>query len=228
MVGIGCLFPFEANAVFSGQRGLQVLGAQPAGFAGRAGQVGPGISGKIVTLRETQAHDSARQSLPKSLLVYSATPTSASRLPNLPFSPEPSAPGVVLDTNTLLDWLVFEDSGVAAVASAVQGGALRWLACAAMRDELARTLGYRSLKKWNPDSERTLAVFDHHTILLPTPPPASLNLRCSDPDDQVFIDLAVEHRASWLLTHDRALLRLSKRARSHGVCITQARHWPAR
>jgi len=132
---------------------------------------------------------------------------------------------VVLDTNTVLDWLVFQDPGVAAVATAIQGGNLRWLACAAMRDELARTLGYRSLARWKPDSERTLAMFDRYTTLLPPPPPAPLNLRCSDPDDQVFLDLSLAHKACWLLSHDRALLRLARRARTQGLCITQARHW---
>lgn len=143
----------------------------------------------------------------------------------MPFSPELDPPAVVLDTNTVLDWLVFDEPSVAAVAVAVQRGALRWLACATMREELACTLTYRSLAKWKPDSERALSVFDQYAILFPCPPPAPLDLRCSDPDDQVFIDLALKHRASWLLTHDRALLRLAKRGRRHGVCITQARHW---
>lgn len=153
-------------------------------------------------------------------------PSSASRLPNLPFPPAPDAPAVVLDTNTVLDWLVFEDTSVAAVVAAIEGGQLRWLACGEMRDELVRTLAYRSLARWNPDSERTLSIFDRYVEPVAQPSPAPLNLRCSDPDDQVFIDLALEHRARWLLTHDRALLRLAKRARIRGLCITQARHWP--
>jgi uncharacterized protein len=131
----------------------------------------------------------------------------------------------VLDTNTVLDWLVFEDPGIAAMGAALQSGHLRWLACGAMREELARTLAYRSLARWNPDSERTLATFDRYAEIWPTPPPAPLNLRCSDPDDQVFLDLALAHHAHWLLSHDRALLRLARRARAHGVCITQPRHW---
>lgn len=139
--------------------------------------------------------------------------------------PAAPAPSVVLDTNTVLDWLVFEDPRVAAVAAAITGGRLRWLACAAMRMELARTLGYRNLVRWKPDSERTLSIFDRCAVLLPAPPAAPLNARCSDPDDQVFLDLALAHRAPWLLTHDRALLKLARRARMHGVCITQARHW---
>jgi predicted nucleic acid-binding protein len=144
----------------------------------------------------------------------------------LPFPPAPDAPAVVLDTNTVLDWLVFEDASVAGVVAAIEGGQLRWLACDAMRDELVRTLTYRSLARWEPDSERTLSTFDRYVELVGQPWPAPLNPRCSDPDDQVFIDLALEHQARWLLTHDRALLRLAKRARIRGVCITQARHWP--
>lgn len=134
---------------------------------------------------------------------------------------------MVLDTNTVLDWLVFGDASVAAVVAAIEGGQLRWLACGAMRDELARTLIYRSLAQWKPSSERALSTFDRYAKPLAQPSPAPLDLRCSDPDDQVFIDLALEHQARWLLTHDRALLRLAKRARSHGICITQARNWLA-
>jgi len=132
---------------------------------------------------------------------------------------------VVLDTNTVLDWLVFGDNGMAAVAAAVQGGGLRWLACGRMRDELSRTLAYPALAKWKPDSERTLKTFDLHATSLPAPAPAPLHLRCSDPDDQVFLDLALEQGATWLLTHDRALLRLARRARAQGLQITQPRHW---
>lgn len=133
---------------------------------------------------------------------------------------------MVLDTNTLLDWLVFRDACMLAVAAAVQGGTLQWVACAAMREELARTLGHRSLVKWQPDSEHTLATFDHHTRLLPAPPPAPRQLRCSDPDDQVFLDLALAHGARWLLTHDRALLRLARRVRPLGLEISAPKHWP--
>ncbi len=135
---------------------------------------------------------------------------------------------MVLDTNTVLDWMVFEDAGVATVAAAIQNGQLRWIACAPMRDELSRTLNYRSLIKWNPDSERALSCFDRYAHLYPVAPAAPLNLRCSDPDDQVFLDLALGNGARWLLTHDRALLRLARRARAHGLVITQPRHWVLR
>lgn len=131
----------------------------------------------------------------------------------------------MLDTNTVLDWLVFRDPSSAPFSHAVRDGAVRWLACARMREELARTLGYRSLAKWMPDSEHVLSHFDRHAVLLSEPPRAPLNLRCSDPDDQVFLDLALAHGATWLLSHDRALLRLARRTRALGLNIVKPGDW---
>jgi hypothetical protein len=45
MVGIGCLFPFEANAVFSGQQGYRWQ-ARSEEFTAARSHVGPGISGR--------------------------------------------------------------------------------------------------------------------------------------------------------------------------------------
>ena len=132
---------------------------------------------------------------------------------------------MVLDTNIVLDWLVFKDASMAPVVAALQVGTLRWLACAAIRAELARTLANRTLAKWLPDSEHVLATFDRHACLLPEPPPPPQNMRCSDPDDQVFLDLALAQRARWLLTHDRALLRLARRARPLGLMIVTPKSW---
>src|SRR5262245_42733415 len=95
----------------------------------------------------------ARQSAPKSLLVYSAAPMAANAEP-------PSAPPtLVLDTNVVLDWLLFADPGVAAMAAAIEAGSVRWLACAAMREEFERTLHARTLLKWQPNCERLLSHF---------------------------------------------------------------------
>jgi putative PIN family toxin of toxin-antitoxin system len=138
--------------------------------------------------------------------------------------PAPPA-AVVLDTNTVLDWLVFREPSVAALADAVEQHQVQWLACQAMRDELARTLGYRTLAKWQPDRERVLASFDRFNHLQTAPPPAPLHLRCSDPDDQVFLELALAHQARWLLTQDRALLKLARRARPLGLAILRPQDW---
>jgi putative PIN family toxin of toxin-antitoxin system len=139
--------------------------------------------------------------------------------------PEQSAavPVIVIDTNVTLDWLVFRDPGIAALAAAVESAAVRWHACAAMRDELVRALGYTTLARWSPDSERVLSAFDRWALIFDAPPAS--NLRCSDRDDQVFIDLALAARARWLVTHDKALLRLGRPARARGVHIVRPLDW---
>ena len=49
--------------------------------------------------------------------------------------------------------------------------------------------------------------------------PPGTPLRCSDADDQMFIDLALAAGAQWLFTRDRALLRLARRASERGVVV---------
>ncbi len=137
-----------------------------------------------------------------------------------------SSPGVVLDTNVVLEWLLFRDTGMAALGAAIDRGSLRWLVCARMREEFERALSYSALAKWQPDSERLLSQFDHVAQLKPAPP-TLLALRCTDPDDQVFIDFAVAEGARWLVTHDRALLKLSRRASLRGVQIAKPAAWQA-
>ena len=130
---------------------------------------------------------------------------------------------VVLDTNVVLDWLVFRDARVVPLVAAIQGGRVQWLACAAMREELAHMLGHRTLASWTPDPDRALAVFD--SLSIPRDPPPPTRLKCSDADDQVFVDLAVATGARWLVTHDRALLSLARRARAFELAVVVPTAW---
>ena len=137
-------------------------------------------------------------------------------------------PLVVLDTNATLDWLVFKDHGMAGLCAAIESHQVTWVATARMREELLRTLAYPSLAKWQPDCERTLTLFDRWSA--PHPEPEATRhgpLLCSDPDDQVFIDLAVALQARWLVTHDRALHRLKRQAARLGVQVLRPRDWAA-
>ena len=49
-------------------------------------------------------------------------------------------------------------------------------------------------------------------------------MRCRDPDDQIFIDLAVQLRAT-LLSKDARVLGLARRLQPLGVTLANA--WPA-
>ncbi len=129
-------------------------------------------------------------------------------------------PCVVLDTNAVLDWLVFRNPAMQPWAHAIDAGYIRWLGCAEMRDELAHMVAHASLARWQPDARTILATIDARCHWVPAPgalPDA--RLRCTDADDQIFIDLAMAHGARWLLTHDRAVLKLARKAALHGVTI---------
>jgi uncharacterized protein len=135
---------------------------------------------------------------------------------------------VVLDTNAVLDWLVFANAEMRPLADAIEGGGVRWLATPRMRGELERVLAYTALQQWNPDCERTLTAFDRHATICAEPTGSGFcPLICTDPDDQVFIDLAITHRATWLVTRDRALLKLRRRAAHSGVQIVTPPLWRA-
>lgn len=138
-----------------------------------------------------------------------------------------SAPIVVLDTNVVLDWLVFRDPACGALGTAIVAGALRWTATAAMREELAHVLARGHLDAWAPDLPALWSHWDRHCVGAPTPVPGGPpgRLRCSDPDDQKFIDLAVTCGARWLLSHDRAVLRLARRLRERGVDALPPGRW---
>jgi predicted nucleic acid-binding protein len=128
---------------------------------------------------------------------------------------------IVIDTNIALDLLVFDDPGCAALAAALAAGALQWLATAAMRDEFERVLGYpliaARLARQARDAQGVLAAYDarvrHRADAAPRAPYV-----CSDPDDQIFVDLAVAHRAR-LVSKDRALLSMRKRLAALGVDV---------
>ena len=57
--------------------------------------------------------------------------------------------------------------------------------------------------------------------------PAALGLQCSDPDDQKFLDLAHAQGAGWLLSRDRAVLKLARRAARFSLTITVPEGWSA-
>ena len=139
-----------------------------------------------------------------------------------------SAPlDLVIDTNVVLDWLAFRHPVGAPLEAALTSGQCRWLCTRAMRDELARVIVRESLARWAIDADAVLAVFDRLGVDVGAPPPlgAAESLRCSDPDDQQFIDLAIARRAHALLTRDRALLHLASRARRFGVLVATPEVW---
>ena len=125
---------------------------------------------------------------------------------------------IVLDTNIVLDLLVFNDAAAKPLRQALDAGELDWLATRPMRDELERVLAYPQivtrLAYYQLPAAEVLAGFDRQARL--TAVPLKAGVTCSDADDQIFIDLAVAHQAK-LLSKDQAVLSMRKRLLALGV-----------
>ena len=138
---------------------------------------------------------------------------------------ENSIPSVVLDTNVLLDWLVFANPTLQPLVAALTGRQVQWLATEAMRGEMTHVLQRGLGGRWAVDDDAWRMAWIRHARLIPEPGAPLSVPRCSDADDQKFIELAICARSRWLLTRDRALLKLARRALAHGVEILTPERW---
>ncbi len=126
-------------------------------------------------------------------------------------------PLLVLDTNAVLDLLHFDDASARPLRQALEDGRVRCVVSEATLDEWRRVLRYPA---FSLDATRQAALFERYRSLslagaaraLSSPPASCSRLsRCSDADDQKFIDLAAAARAHALVSKDRAVLRLRRR-----------------
>ena len=131
---------------------------------------------------------------------------------------------LVLDTNVVLDLFVYEDPATVPLRAALAEPQSRWLATPVMREELRRVLAYpqvvKRLEARSLTAEAVLAAFDARAQLADTAPKAPYT--CKDADDQKFIDLAAEHRAT-LVSKDDAVLCMARRLARVGVHV--CREW---
>ena len=128
---------------------------------------------------------------------------------------------LVLDTNIVLDLLLFQNPQAQGLRQALDQQEMRWLATPPMREELARVLAYPKiapgLTRLGHSLASLLAQWDALVSVVEVAPRCAV--RCRDPDDQMFIDLAVAHRAQ-LLSKDALVLRLAKRLLPLGVVVS--------
>ena len=124
---------------------------------------------------------------------------------------------LVLDTNVWLDWLVFDDPCVAAIKAAVAAERAEIFIDAACEAELERALGYDLGRKFTLAAEAQgacLAFCRRVARRIDSPAPEAERAQlpaCRDPDDQKFLEAALDARAEFLVTKDRALLDLAHR-----------------
>jgi uncharacterized protein len=128
---------------------------------------------------------------------------------------------LVLDTNVVIDWLVFDDEYLASFREQVRSRAVQVITHSPAFEELRRVLGYPELRLSAARQADVLAqyadlvsFFESDAVDLPDGFP-----RCRDPDDNPFLHLAWRARADALVSRDKALLKLAKRARKFGFQI---------
>ena len=134
---------------------------------------------------------------------------------------------LILDTNIVLDLLVFNDPDLASLKPTLLAGLeskqLKWIATHDMRIELERVLTYPKITPrmafYQVTADDVLAKFDQLATLVDPAPKAKWI--CKDPDDQRFIDLAVQHQAT-LLSKDQAVLCMAKRMLTAGAVVQKA------
>ena len=134
---------------------------------------------------------------------------------------------IVLDTNAVLDALLFRDPSCASLTGQLASGQLHWIASSAMRAELAHVLSRPPFDELRTQAEDLWMRWDNwcRPTEAGVPLGEALRMRCTDPDDQIFIDLALSRGAQWLISRDRAVLKLAKRARALGLHILTAAAW---
>lgn len=148
-------------------------------------------------------------------------------MPQSPVNSPGEPPRIVLDTNVVLDWLYFRDRRCAALAEAIAARRVRWIASAAMHSEIEHVIERGSLgDKWPEGSASVLDGWQRWATMVRADDRPSLSrMRCTDPDDQKFIDLAVQIGAGALLSADRAVLRLARHGRALGLEIATVERW---
>ena len=125
---------------------------------------------------------------------------------------------LVLDTNVWLDWLLFDDAGVAPLKAAVAAAQAEIFIDDACAAELATVLAYRLRKQILAadaqaaclgECRRVARMVQTHAVA-ESLDSAALPA-CRDADDQKFLELARACRADFLVTKDLLLLELDRR-----------------
>jgi predicted nucleic acid-binding protein len=135
---------------------------------------------------------------------------------------------VVLDTNVVLDWHLFRDPRARALFASLEAGALRWHVTKPMIGELEVVWSRSFAVRWavNHSATELADVLSWATVCTAEGHRTPAGLQCSDRSDQKFIDLAWHLQAPWLVTRDRALLKLANRARRfQGLNIVTPERW---
>lgn len=139
------------------------------------------------------------------------------------------SPLIVVDTHIVLDWWIFKNPECINLLEEVSAHRLKWIATCAMKEELMHVLTRPHIgARWQADPMQLQAHWHRHVHEVAPPELSPLTWpRCTDRDDQKFIDLALSQKARWLISRDRAVLKLAGRCRKLGLSVVDPAAWLA-
>ena len=123
---------------------------------------------------------------------------------------------VVIDTNVCLDLFVFNDPRWAKLLSGLKDGSIKAITREDCRQEWLAVLHYPHLPINDVSRAQTISAFDQ---LISCIAPAQKNIllpKCSDKDDQKFMEIARDAGVETLITKDKALLKLARKVKQAG------------
>jgi putative PIN family toxin of toxin-antitoxin system len=130
-------------------------------------------------------------------------------------------PRLVLDTNIILDLLVFKDPSAEPIQLLLDAKLVDAVRSEASMLELIDVIQRPAFKLSQEEQERILQIWESSARLMENAAIEPAPFTCRDPDDQVFINMAYSLRPALLLSKDLRVLELQAIAKQHGVEISQ-------
>ena len=129
-------------------------------------------------------------------------------------------PCLVLDTNVILDLLVFRDPTAEPIRHLLDAKLVDAVRSEASMLELVDVIQRPIFKLSQQEQEIILLVWESLTRLVENTAIESAPFICRDLDDQIFLDMAYSIRPAVLFSKDLRVLELRVSAKGHGVEIT--------
>jgi hypothetical protein len=131
-------------------------------------------------------------------------------------------PRLVIDTNVFVSGLISGTGSPAQILKAVQQHKVIHLVSDPIVEEYLRVLDYPRIRKFKKITDEFIAGIAAYLVYQAERIDDVSSIRLSpDPDDDVLLETAVDGRANWLVTNDKADLLLLRRVEN--IPIVSAR-----
>jgi predicted nucleic acid-binding protein len=127
---------------------------------------------------------------------------------------------LILDTNILLDIFVFDDQRAHPLRAALSNQDVDALVTEGTLDEFIDVISRSQFGLDKQKQAEILLQWQNWSRLVKQSDLQTAPWKCKDRDDQVFINLAFSFKPSTLISKDKLVLKLTKRAIKEEVIIT--------